>query len=177
MNHHAHCVNWSQHFCGFTAFRRRWASSVFMSSRPPKRARLNAGSAYRDQLPIQDDFDAIHTREGRLRRVGNGVLTAPVSRDVQLTSDSWKEKSSWVPTDDPEYGLDPIGDWYDEVVEMPVMADGLVGPSEKPRKKKTRSLVAVSPLFKPYCFHLRAPMFAALAACCLARPSSLRISR
>src|SRR5258705_9866491 len=99
-----------------------------MSSRPPKRARLNAGNIYRDQVPVLDDFDAIHTWEGCLRRMGNGVLTL-TSQDVQFTSDSWKETPSWVPIDDPEYGLDPDGDWYDEVVEMPIMPDEPVGPS------------------------------------------------
>jgi hypothetical protein len=77
--------------------------------------------------------------------MGNGVVTL-TSRDVQFTSDSWKETSSWVPIDDPEYGLDPDGDWYDEVVVMPIMPDEPVGPSDKPRKnKKRKSLVAVSP--------------------------------
>ena len=115
-----------------------------MSARPQKRPRLAAGTAYHDQISVLDDFRAVHGREGRLLRVGNDILTAPASREVQFTSDSWQDASSWAPVDDPEYALDPDGEWYDEVVEMPVLHDEPVLVSEKPTKKRKKSQVSVS---------------------------------
>ena len=83
-----------------------------MSARVKKKARLGVGTVYRDQIDMLDDYHAVHMREGRLRKVGPDVRTAPAPREVQFTSDSWCLASSWAPDDDPEYALDPDGEWY-----------------------------------------------------------------
>lgn len=122
-------------------------------SRPAKKPRLAAGTSYHDQVSVFDDFHAVHGQEGRLRRVGNDVLTAPASRDVQFTSDSWQSAAGWAPPDDPEYVLDPDGDWYDDVVEGPVVQQEPPSPPRKQRKKK--SCMSVS--FRNACISFQSP--------------------
>ena len=113
-----------------------------MSARLPKRPRLSAGTSYHDQVDVLDEYHAVHGREGHLRRVGNNFLMAPAAREVQLTSDSWDTASTWAPEDNPEYALDPDGDWYDEVIEGPIMRDD--PPPSLVKKKKKKSHISVS---------------------------------
>ena len=61
------------------------------------------------------------------------MLMAPASQEVQFNS--WHSASAWVPDDDPEYVLDPDGDWYNEVVEGPVEQ---LSPPTKTKKKKSQ---------------------------------------
>jgi len=114
--------------------------------RSSKRARV--GGVIRDSIPFLDDYSTVHAREGRLLRVGNEFLTAPAERVPQRESDhTWSNAASWLPIDDPQYALDPDGDWYDEAVGGDVIAQDSVGGQDFPtaaKKKRVRSKVSVS---------------------------------
>jgi hypothetical protein len=113
--------------------------------RPSKRARV--GGSYRDSIPFQDDFSIVHAREGRLRRVSNNVRTAPTERLPQHDIDhAWNSASNWLPIDDPEYALEPDGEWYDDALEAdvmdpPIRVDALSSTAQK--KKRIRSNLSV----------------------------------
>ena len=79
--------------------------------------------AYHDPIPFSDDFSHIHSREGKLIYVRNELLTAPAKRSLQHDDQTWNSASSWLPTDDLQFALDPDGEWYDEVVDGGVMED------------------------------------------------------
>ena len=115
--------------------------------RPSKRARV--GGVVRDSIPLLDDYSTVHAREGRLVRVGNEFHTAPAERVPQRESDhTWSNAASWLPHDDPQYALDPDGDWYDEAVGGDVITQDDVGGQDLPptaaKKKRVRSKVSVS---------------------------------
>jgi hypothetical protein len=113
--------------------------------RPTKRQRPDPGTSYHDPVPlINDDFDTIHSREGRLKRVGGGIRTAALPRDP-LPGASWNSVHSWDPPDDPEFALDPNGDLYDDLVEADIMNPE--EPSSSNPSKKKRSKVSVSLTF------------------------------
>jgi len=117
------------------------------NSRPSKRRRPDGG-AYHDAIPFQDDIHVVHAREGRLRRVGRDMVwTAPAERSPQHTSDpTWTTATSWEPLDDPEFALDPSGEWYDDVVSGEVMEgnDDIPMAALPKRQKKKKSKVSVS---------------------------------
>jgi hypothetical protein len=54
---------------------------------------------------------------------------------------------SWLPADDPQYALDPDGEWYDEELDGNIMEDLNVHPEDTPAtakgKKQVRSGVSV----------------------------------
>jgi len=116
--------------------------------RPTKRQRPDVGTSYHDPVPLLNDdldFDTIHSREGRLKRVGGGIRTAALPRDSHHGT-SWNSVHSWDPPDDPDFALDPNGDLYDDLVEGDVMEE-LPSP-DKPSKQK-RSRVSVSFHYSP----------------------------
>jgi hypothetical protein len=49
-----------------------------------------------------------------------------------------------MPNDDREFALDPDGEWYDEMVEMPVMQGEPMLVPNKSKKQKKKSRVSVS---------------------------------
>ena len=105
--------------------------------RPSKRARF--GGAFHDPVPLPDDYSILHAREGRLRRVGNGVLPALTERTTHHEHDTaWSSARSWIPFDDPEFALDPNGDSYDEVLNRDVMEE-----PQQASKKRVRTVVSV----------------------------------
>lgn len=120
-----------------------------MANRPSKRQRV--GGSYHDPVPFTTDFSTVHAREGRLRRIGNELLTTPAERSPQHEVDStWNSAASWLPVDDPQFALDPTGEWYDEVVDSDVMQDHIAmdGPAFATRPKaRVRSKVSVSEHF------------------------------
>jgi hypothetical protein len=109
-------------------------------SRPSKRARV--GEVFHDIVPLPEDYSIVHARDGRLKRVGNSVRTAPTNRTAHHESNNtWSTTESWTPFDDPEFALDPNGDSYNEVLNQEVMEEptkGLPAP-----KQRTRSAVSV----------------------------------
>lgn len=115
------------------------------SSRPFKRARTGSkrpsvprSDAFHDQVPILQNFDVVHSTDGRLLRRGQTVLG---ERTAEPIPGAWEQFVTWEPPDDPEYALDPDGEWYDEVVEADVMQDG---PEASAKVKPKRSRVSVS---------------------------------
>jgi hypothetical protein len=111
--------------------------------RPSKRARV--GGAYHDSIPFVNDFSLVHAREGRLLRVSNDVRTAPAERSPQHeAADAWNDALTWLPMDDPDYALDPDGDWYDEALGGDVMSQNEATPvTIAQKKKRVRSTVSV----------------------------------
>ncbi|PPQ97896.1 hypothetical protein CVT26_013070 [Gymnopilus dilepis] len=110
------------------------------NARAKKRPRL-LDTSYRDTVPFDDEFDEIHSREGRLRRVGDLVRTAPLPRSSLVADSTWNAISSWSPPDDSNYALDSNENSYNDQLEAHVMDEST--PAEKPEKKK-RSKVSVS---------------------------------
>ncbi|KAJ3500320.1 hypothetical protein NLJ89_g9853 [Agrocybe chaxingu] len=107
--------------------------------RPSKRRRIaTEGGSYHTYIPFSlDDYSDVHAREGRLIRVGPKTTTALPARTVQKSDAQWRSVTTWAPLDDPEFALDPDGDWYDEAVEASVMEDKVTPTIDlsKPRKK------------------------------------------
>jgi hypothetical protein len=112
---------------------------------PSKCARV--GGSFHDSIPFRDDFSIVHAREGKLVRVSNDVRTAPMERLRQSDVDhAWNSASSLLPIDDPEYALEPDGEWYDEalgadVMDLPISVETPTPTAQK--KKPTRSNVSV----------------------------------
>ncbi|KDR65407.1 hypothetical protein GALMADRAFT_148720 [Galerina marginata CBS 339.88] len=107
--------------------------------RPAKRLRTTGGPAYHAPLPSLDDYSLVHSSEGRLVRVGNGLKTAPLLRMPEHATGSWSRVSEWTLPDDAEFALDPTGDSYDEALEMDVMdEDGKPSASEANGKKRSK---------------------------------------
>ena len=110
-------------------------------NRPSKRARV--GGSFRDAIPFADDFSIVHAREGKLVRVGNERLAVPMEHEPHHETDrAWNSAPTWLPADDPQYALDPDGEWYDEVVGCDIMAQdddtGFAEDSIPSSKKKKR---------------------------------------
>ena len=128
-------------------------------SRPSKRQRV--GGAYHDPVPFVDDFSMLHAREGKLVHVGRELLTAPAERSPQHEADrTWDTASSWLPVDDPQFALDPDGEWYDEVMNGEVMDDPVPtdGPTSSTQpKKRVRSKLSVGLALIPIKMHLTYP--------------------
>jgi hypothetical protein len=117
-----------------------------MSTRARKKAKFDQAAGYHDSVPSATiDYNNVHLREERTRKVGISTVTAPqASRVVHMSDEDWKSTKSWVVLDDPNFALDPDGDWYDEAVEGPVMQQD--HPSAKiggQVKKRIRSKVSV----------------------------------
>ena len=107
---------------------------------PTKRQRPDPGTSYHDQVPLLgDDFDTVHSREGRLKRVGDGICTAALPRDPHHGT-SWNSIYSWDPPDDLEFALDPNRDLYDELVEGNVMEEHPA--PDNPKKKQSKVSVS-----------------------------------
>ena len=116
-------------------------------SRPSKRARF--GGAFHDTVPLPEDYSIVHARDGRLKRVGNGVRTAPTNHTAHHESNNtWSTTESWTPFDDPEFALDANGDAYDELLSQEVMEEPTKGLP--PPKQRTRSAVSVRYFYYNY---------------------------
>jgi hypothetical protein len=121
---------------------------LMAQNRPAKRQRVGVGGAHRDPVPFADDYTTVHAREGRLARVGRDSLSVPTARLAQREADeTWNSAPSWLPADDPQYALDPDGEWYDEELDGNIMEDLNVHPEDTPAtakgKKWVRSGVSV----------------------------------
>jgi len=144
---------------------------VFMAqNRPAKRQCVGVGGADHDPILFVDDFSTVHTREGRLVRVGRDSLSVPTARLAQCEADeTWNSAPSWLPADDPQYALDPDGKWYDEVLDGNIMEDLNVHPEDTPAtakgKKRVRSGVLVWSCLS--CFGIESDFFTAPASCIL----------
>jgi len=111
------------------------------TQRASKRQQTSHSTAHHDPIPIDEDdvYRQVFHREGRLRRVGNDVVTATTSRDlVQSTDHRWTSMASWAPPDDLNYALETDGLGYENAVEADVMEEPVIP------KKYTKSRVSVS---------------------------------
>lgn len=146
-----------------------------MDPRPTKRQRSARDSSYHDAIPMPDDFEQVHSREGRLKRVGNSVRTASVDRTTHHETHSWRTTTSWAPFDDIEFALDPgNGALYAEVVDADVM-ETLVSKIVQ-KKRYERSKVSVSSFYL-YEIFISRPFSPETSSCRLEGSTSPIISR
>jgi hypothetical protein len=110
--------------------------------RPNKRSRTaSEGGPYHNFVPFPpDDLLDVHSREGRLLKVGKGFTASPM-RTVQNSNEQWRAAVKWAPLDDPQFALDPNEVLYGEALEAPVMKD--VDPPVT-HQKRVKSKVSVS---------------------------------
>ncbi len=97
------------------------------------------GGSYHDRIPLENDFEVI-----KARTASSGPNRMPIETATTILPSTWTFGSSWAPEDDPEYALDPDGEWYDEVLEADVGDVLEEAEVEEPKKKKKRSEVSVS---------------------------------
>lgn len=110
-----------------------------MDDRPAKKPRTSRPEVYRDAVPVFQDFDTVLSTEASVSRRGNLIqATRPPARTTEPVLGVWETVVNWEPVDDPEYALDPDGEWYDEALEADVMAEKPVKPKAK------RSMTSVS---------------------------------
>ena len=92
--------------------------------------------------------------------MGKESLSIPTARFTQPEADeTWNAAPSWVPIDDPQYALDPDGEWYDELLEGNIMENFDVHPADNQRtaakgKKQVHRGVSVSSSFSISCLEL-----------------------
>jgi hypothetical protein len=102
-----------------------------------KRRRVDNGS-HHDRVELTNDFEVVHAREVRV--VEHGRLPRETPRSPQKGRTIWTTGVSWTPVDNPEFALDPDGDWYDVELNTPI-ADTTAfqdaPPPVKIKKKKT----------------------------------------
>ena len=108
-------------------------------NRPSKQVRV--GGSFCDAIPFADNFSIVHARKGKLVHVGNECLAVPMEHEPHHETDhAWNSALTWLPADDPQYALDPDGEWYDEVIGCDIMAQdddtGFVEDSIPSSKKK-----------------------------------------
>lgn len=110
-----------------------------------KRRKISTNISYHDAVPFDDDYSVVHSCEPKLRRINKGTIrTTLAERSAQQSTAAWLQTSSWITMDDPEFALDPDGDWYDEIVAGDIVMDHAPPPTEKPEASKKKSKVSVS---------------------------------
>ena len=105
-------------------------------ARSSKRQRVDRGS-HHDRVELTNDFEVINAREVRV--VEHGRLPRETPRSPQKGRTTWMTGVFWAPVDNPEFALDPDGDWYDIELNAPI-ADAAAfqdAPPVKIKKKKT----------------------------------------
>ena len=91
-------------------------------NQPAKCQRVRVGRADHDPIPFTNEFSAVHACEARVICIGRELLSVPTKQLIQCEDDEmWHSALSWLPINDPQYALDPDGEWYDEVLEGRVM--------------------------------------------------------
>lgn len=113
-----------------------------MAKRPAKRSKSGFGGVYRDQIPLEEDFEVIQVRTASL----TGPNYTATSSDLFSVNLPWTRGTDWAPEESHEFSLDPDDNWFDEALEADVadvMANVLL-----PKAKKVRSQASVRNLFK-----------------------------
>lgn len=106
--------------------------------RATKRQRVSVGGSYHERVLEETDFEVVHAREAHMGTRHRHVETP---RSPQKGRTEWAMGETWMPEDDPEIGLDPAGDWYEEELEKEVMS--LPRSVKKPSEPKKRSVASV----------------------------------
>lgn len=104
-----------------------------------KRARPNYGSAYRDRIPLEDDYETVNVRSGSCA----GPNGHPKDSAKTYVHSAWTIGTSWAPEDNYEYSLDTNDGWFDEALEAEV-GDVMDGITVVPKQKKPRKEASVS---------------------------------
>lgn len=108
-----------------------------MSERTSKRNTVHFGSAYRDRIPLEEDFEAVQACTAS-RTAFNHTATDLGSFTVRSP---WTIGSVWAPEESNEFSLDPNDDRYDEALEADVAA--VMENTAIPKSRKKRSQVSV----------------------------------
>ncbi|KAF9471428.1 hypothetical protein BDN70DRAFT_820006, partial [Pholiota conissans] len=108
-----------------------------MFTRPAKKVKVNH---YHDRVPIEDDFEVVHSRSSGLS-TRNLAIETP--RSPQKGRTTWVVGSTWAPEDDLDLALDETSQFFEEEMLAEVFESG---PSrvEAHEKKRTRSRTSVS---------------------------------
>lgn len=108
-----------------------------MSERTSKRNTVHFGSAYRDRIPLEEDFEAVQARTASRTAFNH---TAADSGSFNVRS-PWTIGSIWAPEESSDFSLDPDDNRYDEALEADVAAimEGIAVP--KSRKKRSQASV------------------------------------
>lgn len=114
-----------------------------VEQRARKRLRSSVGGSYHDRVVDDDDYEIVHSRESHLSSRG---LLIETPRSPQRGLTAWVVGEDWAPADDPEVGLDPEGDWFDEECEKDVTDPPRPVPK---RKKKSRTSVSHTSMPSP----------------------------
>ncbi|KAF8222793.1 hypothetical protein L208DRAFT_1320518 [Tricholoma matsutake] len=78
---------------------------------------IDKGS-HHNWVDLSDDFKVVHTREVRV--VKNGRLPHETPCSPQKGHTTWTTCVSWAPEDNPEFALNPDGNWYDVELNAPI---------------------------------------------------------
>ncbi|PPR01605.1 hypothetical protein CVT26_013324 [Gymnopilus dilepis] len=110
-----------------------------MSATRPKKRGRPTNNSYHDNVLLDDKYDHIYAREGKLRRVGDGFRPTHTQRNTLVDDVTWNGLTAWGPPDDTDYALDSNSELYDNLVEADVMQDDSTdAPAPKPKKKRSR---------------------------------------
>lgn len=118
-----------------------------MTSRAAKRARTmrTKRSTFSNTIPLDDDFNVIHTSEGAIRNVGGVSGSSRKAQSSQHVEGTWEHLSVWEFPDDENLALDPDGTLFDQAVDADVMEEPVQVPPVV-KKKKKRSMLSVRTL-------------------------------
>lgn len=117
---------------------RAWNRLAEARIRNSKRRKIGEDGSYHDRVVDEQDYEVVHARESRLSSRRRNVETP---RSPQKGRTAWVVGETWMPEDDPEIGLDPLGNWCDEEFEKDVMDPPR--PLENPALPKKRTKVSV----------------------------------
>lgn len=116
-----------------------------MSGHSAKRSRVDVGGSYRDQIPLEEDFEVVNARTASL----SGPNNLPMAMERSSLSSTWTIGDSWAPEENHDFSLDPDDGWYDEAVKANVcdVMEELVAP--KKRNKRSEASVRLSSVLYP----------------------------
>ena len=107
-----------------------------MPKRPSKRSKIRIG-IYRDEIPLEDDFEIIKARTASLKGPNN---TASISEQYSVNL-PWTLGTSWAPEESREYSMDPDNGWFDEELEADV--GDIMAHVSLPKKKRHHGQASV----------------------------------
>ena len=98
----------------------------------PKRLKT---SHYRDRIPLDDDYEIIHSRSSHLTSRNIPVDSA---RSPMKGRTSWTVGNRWAPDDDEELALDETDAQYNAQISADVFDSVATSVDERPKRKRKR---------------------------------------
>lgn len=108
-----------------------------MAERTSKRNTVHFGSAYRDRIPLEEDFEVVQARTASRTALNH---TAADTGSYSVPS-PWTIGHIWAPQESTDFSLDPNNEWYDETLEADIgdVMERVAIP--KPKKKRSQASV------------------------------------